>query len=60
VLSVLGEQSRPIFGEIHSLLKRWMPRVEELVVPRADHALQYMNPAAVADGLAAFFGRHRA
>jgi pimeloyl-ACP methyl ester carboxylesterase len=60
VLSVLGDESRPIFGEIHSLLKRWIPRAEELVVPHADHALQYMNPTAVADGLAVFFGRHRA
>jgi pimeloyl-ACP methyl ester carboxylesterase len=60
VLSVLGAQSKPIFAEIHALVKQWLPRVEELAVPHADHALQYMNPAAVAEGLAAFFGRHRA
>jgi 3-oxoadipate enol-lactonase len=59
VLSVIGDESRPIFDEIHSLLKQWIPRLEELVVPHANHALQYMNPGAVADGLGAFFDGHR-
>jgi len=30
-----------------------------LVVPQATHALQLMNPSAVADGLARFFARHK-
>jgi 3-oxoadipate enol-lactonase len=58
VLAVIGDESEPIFHEVHSLLKRWIPRAEELVVPQANHALQYMNPPAVADGLARFFARH--
>jgi pimeloyl-ACP methyl ester carboxylesterase len=58
VLSVIGEASGPIFDEIHSLLKQWIPRLEELAVPQANHALQYMNPGAVADGLAEFFDGH--
>jgi pimeloyl-ACP methyl ester carboxylesterase len=58
VLSVIGDESAPIFHEIHSLLKQWIPQVEELKVPHANHALQYMNPSVVADGLAGFFDRH--
>ncbi len=58
VLSVIGDESEPIFHEIHSLLKRWMPHIEELAVPRANHALEFMNPSAVADGLARFLDRH--
>jgi pimeloyl-ACP methyl ester carboxylesterase len=59
VLSVIGDESGPIFDEIHSLLKRWIPHLEELAVPYANHALQYMNPSAVAEGLAGFFDGHR-
>jgi pimeloyl-ACP methyl ester carboxylesterase len=58
VLSIIGGESGPIFDEIHSLVKQWIPHLEELVVPRANHALQYMNPGAVADGLAGFFDGH--
>jgi pimeloyl-ACP methyl ester carboxylesterase len=59
VLAVLGERSEPIFSEIHALLRRWMPHAEELVVRDATHALQFMNPPGVADGLARFLDRHR-
>jgi pimeloyl-ACP methyl ester carboxylesterase len=58
-LSVIGGESGPVFDEIHSLLKKWIPRLEELTVPHANHALQYMNPGAVADGLRGFFDGHR-
>jgi pimeloyl-ACP methyl ester carboxylesterase len=58
VLSVIGDESEPIFHEVHSTLKQWIPQAEELVVPQATHALQYMNPIAVAGGLAGFFARH--
>ncbi len=58
VLSVLGEESEPIFREVHALLQQWIPHAEALVVPRANHALPYMNPRAVADGLARFLDRH--
>ena len=57
-LSVIGEESEPIFHEIHSLVQQWIPHVEELVVPQANHALEFMNPPAVADGLARFLDRH--
>ena len=58
VLSVIGAESATVFQEIHSLVREWMPQAEELVIPGATHALQFMNPGAVADGLAAFLGRH--
>jgi pimeloyl-ACP methyl ester carboxylesterase len=58
VLSVVGTETAPIFRESHDLVKQWLPRAEELVVPQATHALQYMNPSAVADGLAHFLARH--
>ena len=35
------------------------PQAEELVVPQATHALQYMNPSAVAEGLVRFLARHK-
>jgi pimeloyl-ACP methyl ester carboxylesterase len=54
VLSVVGAETAPIFRECHELIMRWIPHAQELVVPRASHALQSMNPAAVADGLASF------
>jgi pimeloyl-ACP methyl ester carboxylesterase len=59
VLAVVGSETAPIFSEGHALLKQWMPHAEELVVPQATHALQLMNPDAVADGLAHFFARHK-
>ena len=59
VLSVVGTESAPMFREGHELIKQWMPQAEELVVPQATHALQQMNPSAVADGLARFLARHK-
>jgi pimeloyl-ACP methyl ester carboxylesterase len=59
VLAVVGAETAPIFREGHELLKQWLPQAEELVVPQATHGLQFMNPRAVADGLARFFARHK-
>jgi pimeloyl-ACP methyl ester carboxylesterase len=58
VLSVVGTETAPLFRESHALIRQWMPQAEELVVPQATHALQYMNPSAVAEGLARFLARH--
>jgi pimeloyl-ACP methyl ester carboxylesterase len=58
VLSAIGEESEPIFHEIHSLLKQRIRGLEELAVPQTTHALQVVNPGAVAGGLAGFFERH--
>jgi len=57
VLAVVGDESEPIFHEIQALLKEWLPAARELRVPGANHALQYMNPRPVAEGLADFLAR---
>jgi pimeloyl-ACP methyl ester carboxylesterase len=58
VLAVVGTETAPMLRESHDVVKRWLPQAEELVVPQATHALQQMNPSAVADGLARFLARH--
>ena len=59
VLAVVGTETAPIFSEGHAVLRQWIPQSEELVVPRVTHALQMMNPGAVADGLSSFLARHK-
>jgi pimeloyl-ACP methyl ester carboxylesterase len=57
-LAVLGADSAPLFVESHAALKTWLPNVEPFVLPGATHGLQMQNPRGMAEGLAAFFGRH--
>lgn len=62
VLAVVGARSLdldPIWGERHQLLLDWLPNVEQFVLPDATHLLQIENPSGMAEGLAAFFARHR-
>ena len=54
VLSVVGAESLPMWWEIHALVQQWMPHAEELTIPHANHGFPFMNPTAVADGLARF------
>ncbi len=58
VLSVIGEESGPMFEEVHKLVQQWIPHAEELRAPQANHGLQYVNPRPIADGLAHFVGRN--
>ncbi|HEY7171487.1 MAG TPA: hypothetical protein VH417_11615 [Vicinamibacterales bacterium] len=61
ILSVIGSESPAAWigrVEVHELVQAWFPRVEAFVLPESGHALQIMNPAAMANGLAAFFARH--
>jgi pimeloyl-ACP methyl ester carboxylesterase len=61
VLSVLGGDSAevdPSAAEEHALLQAWMPQTEAFVLAGATHALQLMNPAGMAEGLAFFLSRH--
>jgi pimeloyl-ACP methyl ester carboxylesterase len=58
VLSVVGTETAPMFRESHDLIRQWLPQAEELIVPQATHALQWMNPSAVADGLARFLAKN--
>lgn len=58
VLSVLGNDTEPLWTEIASLLRAWIPAVEECTIDGAGHLLQVQQAAAVAEGLARFFARH--
>lgn len=58
VLSVLGTDTEPLWVEIATLLRAWIPQVEECTIDGAGHLLPVQQPAAVARGLAGFFGRH--
>jgi pimeloyl-ACP methyl ester carboxylesterase len=61
VLGVLGGESEALwdrFGEVHRWMLAHLPRAEGLVLPGATHFPQVERPSALADGLAAFFGRH--
>lgn len=58
VLSVVGAISDPFFVENAALIREWFPQAEQFVVPNASHGLQYMNPQAVAEGMAAFLQQH--
>jgi hypothetical protein len=55
---VVGSDTESYFREAHELVRQWIPQTEALVIPQAIHALQYMNPSAVADGLVRFLVKH--
>lgn len=63
ILHVLGSQSLAMFHEGGKLLHSWFPQqVEDVVVPGTAHGLHQMggrHTVAVAEGIAAFLGRHR-
>lgn len=58
VLSVLGTQTERLFMEGHDLLHSWFPQAEDLTVEDVGHLLHMQRPAPVAQGVAAFLGRH--
>ncbi len=49
-----GSESIPFFRESHDLIRLWWPEAGGVVVPGATHALQMMNPRAVAEGIDRF------
>ncbi len=59
VVSVVGEESPPMFREIHAQVRQWIPHADELRIPRANHGFPFMNPRALADGLARFLRGRR-
>ena len=59
VLSVFGTETEPLWVEIADLLRSWLPQVEDCAIEGAGHLLHIQRPEAVAQGLAAFFARHR-
>jgi pimeloyl-ACP methyl ester carboxylesterase len=61
-LSVLGGESDALwsrFGETHRLLLGWLPHAEGFVLPGTTHFMQIQDPRGMAEGLAAFWARHR-
>jgi len=61
-LAVVGSKSMEqaaIWRERHELLLSSLPRAEGFVLNGATHLLHVEQPGAVAEALAAFFGRHR-
>ena len=57
VLLLVGGDSRPVYHEGHQRLLEWLPRVEGLVVPGANHLLPLQQPHALGETLAGFFAR---
>jgi pimeloyl-ACP methyl ester carboxylesterase len=60
VLYVGGSNSLPLFSEGRDLLRSWLFRMEDVVLPGATHLLQMDQPAAAAAALADFLKRHPA
>jgi pimeloyl-ACP methyl ester carboxylesterase len=61
VLFVRGADSPSLWPgwlEVQQLVQDWFPRTEIFVLDNATHALQIVEPAAVANRLAAFFAQH--
>jgi pimeloyl-ACP methyl ester carboxylesterase len=59
VLAVIGQDSGPMFDDGHKVLRQWIPHAEELRIPQTNHALQFMSPRVIAEGLAGFLGRQQ-
>jgi pimeloyl-ACP methyl ester carboxylesterase len=58
VLSVLGEETEPLWVDIAAMLRSWLPDVEECTIEGAGHLLHLQRPEAVAACLASFLQRH--
>lgn len=58
VLSVLGDQTEPLWIEVADVLRSWMPQVEDCTIEGAGHLLHIQRPEPVARALAGFFARH--
>ena len=58
VLSILGSDTEPLWVEVATRLRSWLPRVEEATIEGVGHFLHMQGPAPVARALAAFLGRH--
>ena len=58
VLFMMGSATLPFHKEAGERIRKWWPNSEHYVVPVATHALQVVEPAGVAKGLAEFIARH--
>ncbi len=57
-LYMLGEESSPVYVEVHDHIRQWMPQTETVVLPGASHLLHIQEPAGAAVLLRNFFARH--
>lgn len=57
-LYALGGESGPFAEEGAELARSWLSQVQELLVPGTNHLLPLQEPRFVAEGIAAFLGRH--
>lgn len=58
VLSVRGADTEPLWIEVADLLRVWLRRVEDCTIEGTGHLLHMQRPEPVAEGIAAFLGRH--
>ena len=58
VFFMMGSATVPFHKEAGERIREWWPNSEHYVVPGATHALQVVEPAGVAKGLAEFITRH--
>jgi pimeloyl-ACP methyl ester carboxylesterase len=58
VLYLRGSESGPVFVESQALLGSWLPRMEQDLLPGANHLMQMRHPAEAAARLVAFLKRH--
>ena len=59
VLSVLGTETERLFVDGHDLLHSWFAQIEDCTIEGIAHLLHMQRPEPVAQGVAAFFARHR-
>jgi len=58
VLLVSGANTMPMFAPITERLHQRLPHAEEVIVPRAGHAMNAMNPADYNREVLAFLARN--
>jgi pimeloyl-ACP methyl ester carboxylesterase len=58
VMSVLGEETQPLWVEVAHFLRSSLPHVEELTIDGVGHLLHIQRPEPVARAMAEFMGRH--
>ena len=58
VLSVLGEETRPLWVEVAEFLRSALPQVDERTIDGVGHLLHIQRPEPVARAMAEFLGRY--
>jgi pimeloyl-ACP methyl ester carboxylesterase len=58
VASILGQHSPPRAQKVEAFLIEWIPQTEQVVLPRAEHALALFDPPGIAQVLADWFAKY--